>query len=104
METVTLSDKVGIVPDGSVTTPRGFTAGAVHVGVRSDWDKLDVGIIASEVPCVAAATYTRNRVPGASLVLSKQHIAAGVRERGYGKTRNGRRGRDVPADGKEAGH
>jgi len=77
METVTLNDKLEILLDGSVTTPRGFTAGAVHVGVRTDWDKLDVGIVASEVPCVAAATYTRNRVPGASLVVSKQHIAAG---------------------------
>ena len=65
------------LPDGSVTTPRGFTAGGIHVGVRTDWDKLDVGIVASEVPCVTAATYTQNRVPGASLVISRQHLSNG---------------------------
>jgi glutamate N-acetyltransferase/amino-acid N-acetyltransferase len=78
METAIVNEKLEIIADGSVTTPRGFMAGAVHVGVRTDWDKLDVGIIASEVPCVAAATYTRNRVPGASLVVSKQHIGSGT--------------------------
>jgi glutamate N-acetyltransferase/amino-acid N-acetyltransferase len=73
-----MSDRtVETIPDGSVTTPRGFTAGAIGVGVRTDWDKLDVGLLASEVPCVAAATYTQNRVPGASLVISKQHISSG---------------------------
>ena len=61
METAIVNQKLEIIPDGSVTTPRGFSAGAVHVGVRTDWDKLDVGIVASEVPCVAAATYTQNR-------------------------------------------
>ena len=58
-----------VLEQGTVTTPRGFTAGAVHVGVRSDWEKLDVGILASDVPCAAAAASTRNRVPGASLVI-----------------------------------
>src|SRR3990172_4807683 len=66
-----------LMPGGSVTTPRGFTAGGIHVGVRTDWDKLDVGIVTSETLCVAAATYTQNRVPGASLVISKQHLADG---------------------------
>ncbi len=68
---------IEILADGSVTTPRGFLAGAVHVGVRTDWDKLDVGLLYSEQPCVAAATYTRNRVPGASLIISKQHLSRG---------------------------
>ena len=66
-----------LIPGGSVTTPSGFAAGGIHVGVRTDWDKLDVGIVASEAPCVAAATYTQNRVPGASLVVSRQHLSDG---------------------------
>jgi glutamate N-acetyltransferase/amino-acid N-acetyltransferase len=68
---------IEVIADGTVTTPRGFSAGAIHVGVRTDWDKLDVGIIASEVSCAAAATYTQNRVPGASLLMSKQHLSNG---------------------------
>lgn len=68
---------IEVIEDGTVTTPRGFSAGAIHVGVRTDWNKLDVGIIASEAPCAAAATYTQNRVPGASLLMSKQHLSNG---------------------------
>ena len=77
MDTATANQKIQIIPEGTVTTPRGFRAGAVHVAVRSDWDKLDVGMLASDVPCVAAATYTQNRLPGASLVIGKQHLASG---------------------------
>ncbi len=66
-----------VVPDGTVTTPRGFLAGAVHVGVRTDWDKLDVGLLYSEAPCVAAGVYTRNALKGASLVVSMEHLENG---------------------------
>ena len=87
------------MPGGSVTTPRGFTAGGIHVGVRTDWDKLDVGIVASEAPCVAAATYTQNRVPGASLVMSKQHLSNGkaqaiVANAGCANAATGKQGMD----------
>jgi glutamate N-acetyltransferase / amino-acid N-acetyltransferase len=64
-----------IVSDGTVTTPRGFLAGAAKVGVRSDWDKLDVGIIFSEQPCVAAGVYTKNNLKGASLLVSIDHLS-----------------------------
>ena len=88
-----------VIPEGSVTTPRGFRAGAVHVGVRTDWDKLDVGLLYSEQPCVAAATYTKNRVPGASLVISKKHLAGGwvqavVANSGCANAATGQRGLD----------
>ena len=66
-----------LLPEGTVCTPQGFSAGAVHVAVRTDWDKLDVGLLSSEAPCIAAAVTTRNRVPGASLVISRQHLSSG---------------------------
>src|SRR5712691_6069627 len=91
--------EIEVIEDGSVTTPRGFLAGAVHVGVRTDWDKLDVGLLYSKVPCIAAATYTRNRVPGASLVISRQHLASGsaqavVANAGCANAATGQRGLD----------
>ena len=66
-----------LIADGTVTTPRGFVAGAAKVGVRSDWDKLDVGIVYSEQPCVAAGVYTKNNLKGASLLVSMEHLARG---------------------------
>lgn len=67
-----------IISDGTVTTPRGFLAGATKVGVRSDWDKLDVGIVYSETPCLAAGVYTKNNLKGASLLVSMEHLSRGT--------------------------
>jgi glutamate N-acetyltransferase/amino-acid N-acetyltransferase len=66
-----------VLPEGSVTTPKGFLAGAAKVGVRTDWDKLDVGLVYSETPCVAAGVYTKNALKGASLVVSMEHLRRG---------------------------
>ena len=68
---------VEMVADGTVTTPKGFLAGAAKVGVRTDWDKLDVGLVYSEAPCVAAGVYTSNALKGASLLVSMEHLAKG---------------------------
>ncbi len=94
-----IAEGLEVIPGGSVTTPRGFSAGGIHVGVRTDWDKLDVGIVASEAPCVAAATYTQNRVPGASLMISKAHLSDGkaqaiVANAGCANAATGKQGMD----------
>lgn len=66
-----------VLTDGTVTTPKGFSAGAVHAGVRRDWTKLDVGLLASEVPCTVAATYTSNKLKAAPLLITMKHLADG---------------------------
>jgi glutamate N-acetyltransferase/amino-acid N-acetyltransferase len=63
--------------EGGAALPRGFLAGAVRAGIRSDVDKLDVGILYSEVPCTAAAVYTSNRVKAAPLVVCQEHLVDG---------------------------
>lgn len=63
--------------DGGVTSPRGFTAGGIHVGVRTDWTKLDVGMVFSEAPCTTAATYTSNTLKAAPLLLNQKHLVDG---------------------------
>ncbi len=72
-----ITEGIESVPEGTVTTPRGFLAGAAKAGVRSDWDKLDVGLVYSEAPCVAAGVYTRNALKGASLLVSMEHLEKG---------------------------
>jgi glutamate N-acetyltransferase / amino-acid N-acetyltransferase len=71
------ADGIELIPEGTVTTPTGFLAGAAKVGVRADWDKLDVGLVYSEVPCVAAGVYTSNALKGASLQIAMEHLAKG---------------------------
>ncbi len=68
---------IEVITDGTVTTPKGFHAGAVHAGVRRDWTKLDVGLLASEVPCTVAATYTSNKLKAAPLLITQKHLADG---------------------------
>lgn len=69
--------KIEPIGGGSVTSPRGFSAGAVHVGVRTDWEKLDVALLFSESPCAAAGVYTSNAVRAAPVLVTQQHLADG---------------------------
>jgi glutamate N-acetyltransferase/amino-acid N-acetyltransferase len=60
-----------------VTAAKGFLASGVHVGIRKNKEKKDLALIWSEVPCVAAAVYTTNRVKGQTLIVTQEHLADG---------------------------
>ena len=62
---------------GGVTAAQGFTASGVHCGIRRNTSKNDLSLIASAVPCAAAAVYTTNLVKGAPLTVTKAHIKDG---------------------------
>ena len=64
------------VPSGSVTSPEGFHAGATCAGVKKK-DSLDLGILSSEAPCVAAGVFTTNRIKAAPVVLCQQRLQGG---------------------------
>ena len=57
--------------------PKGFLAAAVHSGIKPQKRLLDLGIIYSEVPATAAATFTTNRVKAAPVKLSRKRIRRG---------------------------
>src|SRR5512133_1674656 len=65
---------------GGVTAPSGFTASGIHVGIKksSPVDKKDLALIYSEKPCAAAACYTRNKVYGQPIVVTREHLADGT--------------------------
>ncbi|MBJ7608883.1 MAG: bifunctional glutamate N-acetyltransferase/amino-acid acetyltransferase ArgJ [Candidatus Dormibacteraeota bacterium] len=56
-----------------VCAPAGFRASAAAAGVRGDEhrDRLDVALILSDRPCVAAGVFTRNLVKAAPVVISQ---------------------------------
>ena len=73
-----MSEAVRFIDGGTVTTPRGFTAGAVYAGVKTyAQDKLDVGILLSDAPTVTAGVFTLNRVKSKSVVLTQERVEAG---------------------------
>ena len=61
-----------LLEDGHVTSPKGFTAGGVHTGLRKA--ALDFGWIHSIVPASAAGVYTLNSFQAAPLKLTKKHV------------------------------
>jgi glutamate N-acetyltransferase/amino-acid N-acetyltransferase len=73
-----MATKVDFMASGTVTSPRGFHAGATYAGIKEKADAvLDLGVLFSEAPCVAAALFTTNRIKAAPVVLCQQKLQSG---------------------------
>jgi glutamate N-acetyltransferase / amino-acid N-acetyltransferase len=53
---------------------RGYRFAGVHCGIKPDPSKLDLGLVVSDVPAVAAGVFTQNRVTAAPVKLSRQRV------------------------------
>lgn len=62
---------------GGVCAPKGFTASGICAGIKAGTDKPDVALIKSDVICEAAAVYTTNKIKGAPLAVTKEHLKDG---------------------------
>jgi glutamate N-acetyltransferase/amino-acid N-acetyltransferase len=68
-----MGDGFKAITSGSVTSPQGFLAGAVEASIKSP-NKLDLAILCSEKPCVAAGVFTANLIKAAPVILSQKHL------------------------------
>lgn len=59
-----------------MTMPKGFSSFGINIGIKDD--TKDFGVIYSDVPCKAAAMFTKNNYPGAPVIVGKEHIQSGV--------------------------
>lgn len=59
-----------------ITTPRGFTAAGGTCGIKPS-GLPDLTLIVSDLPCTAAGVFTRNRLPGAPVIVSRRHVRRG---------------------------
>jgi glutamate N-acetyltransferase / amino-acid N-acetyltransferase len=73
-----ISESFTVLQDGSSTSARGFKAGALAAGIKPS-GRPDLGIWASDVPCVAVGTFTQNTFPAAPVVLSRERLNAAPR-------------------------
>lgn len=64
--------------NGGVCAPKGFQAAGVHCGLRKNKSKKDLALIVSDVNCNVAAVYTQNKVKGAPIIVTKEHIKNGM--------------------------
>jgi glutamate N-acetyltransferase/amino-acid N-acetyltransferase len=61
------------IASGTVTSPQGFLAGAVKSGIKSE-EELDLAVLCSEKPCVAAGVFTTTAIKSAPVILSQKHL------------------------------
>ncbi len=70
--------KIEFIPNGTITSPKSFRAGATYAGINKKARYgLDLGILLSQAPSVAAAVFTTNRVKAAPVVLCQQRLQGG---------------------------
>src|SRR5213594_2960011 len=62
------------MPNGSVTSPRGFTAAAAHAGLKGD-GALDVALLVSATSCATAGVFTKNALRAAPVIYDVDLLA-----------------------------
>ncbi|HEY0827688.1 MAG TPA: bifunctional glutamate N-acetyltransferase/amino-acid acetyltransferase ArgJ [Bacilli bacterium] len=63
-----------VIPQGSITTPKGFRAGGLHCGLKKT-NRYDLGVIVCDLPAAAAGVYTLNVFQAAPLHVTRSSIA-----------------------------
>ncbi len=67
--------EIEFIPGGTVTSARGFQAGATFAGINKKARyNLDLGILFSDVPSVAVGLFTANKIKAAPVVLSQNRL------------------------------
>lgn len=70
-----MAAEIEFLPQGTVTSPEGFFAGATSAGInKRAADKPDLAVLFSEAPCLAAAVFTTNKLKAAPVLLSQQRL------------------------------
>lgn len=70
---LTTQEHITINPHGDISSPLGFTAGGMHIGLRAY--KRDFGWIYSNSLANAAAVYTLNQFKAAPLIVTQKTLA-----------------------------
>ena len=65
-----------LIPNGHVTSPKGFQAGSIHSGVKKE-EKDDLVVLLSDSPTTAAAAFTQNKAAAAPVHLSREVFQGG---------------------------
>ena len=67
-----------VIEGGSITSPKGYLAGACYVGVKSrKSEKPDVTILYSQEPATCAALFTTNKFCAAPVLLGREVLKKG---------------------------
>jgi glutamate N-acetyltransferase/amino-acid N-acetyltransferase len=74
-----MAGAIKFVEGGTITTARGFQAGATYAGLKTyAADKLDLGLLLSDSPCAAAGVFTTSTIRSPSVTVTQEHLAQGL--------------------------
>ena len=73
-----MAGEIRYVDGGTVTTPKGYAAGATYAGIKTySADKLDLGLLLSHKPSTVAGTFTTSAVKSPSVRLTQERVSSG---------------------------
>lgn len=75
-EVVSFKDTLASMIEKTVQTVPGFSWFGKNIGIKDS--TLDFGGILSDKPCSAAGVFTKNSMPGAPVIVGKEHISDGL--------------------------
>jgi glutamate N-acetyltransferase/amino-acid N-acetyltransferase len=61
----------------SVTAPRGFRAGGIACGIKSEAGLKDLAVLLADVPCVAAGVFTTSKTAAAPVKICQTRLQGG---------------------------
>lgn len=62
--------------DGGVCASKGFMANGLNAGINPNKEKYDMGLVYSIAPCTSGGVFTQNKVKGAPVIVTKNHLEA----------------------------
>ena len=73
-----MAGEIRFVDGGTVTTPKGYSAGATYAGLKTyAEDKLDLGLLLSESSSSVGGVFTTNVIRSPSVSLTQERVARG---------------------------
>lgn len=80
VEDIDMDTGITFIEGGTITSPKGFQAGATYAGMKTYGEnKFDLGILYSVSPCTTAGTFTTSKIRSPSVLLSEQRINEGAK-------------------------
>jgi glutamate N-acetyltransferase/amino-acid N-acetyltransferase len=67
------------IEPADLCAPLGWSAAAIEAGIKTYGDppRYDVGLLASDRPCAVGGIFTKNRIPGAPVIVSRERVKTG---------------------------
>ena len=72
------SAEITSIPNGTVTSAQGFSAGGVFIGLKTRGeDKLDLALLVSDTECSIGGVFTTSAIRSATVDLDRERVARG---------------------------